>query len=76
MKNKFNNLRFWFIFGIKLRMLNQNYIKDEKLILNKMAVMTKKCYITQILQSLYNFISTLVLYKAFWNSKLIYQPLK
>ena len=25
---KFNSLQFWFIFGIKLRILNQNYIKN------------------------------------------------
>ena len=24
-----NSLRFWFVFGIKLRILNQNYIKND-----------------------------------------------
>ena len=29
-QKKFNSHRFWFIFGIKLQILNQNYIKTIK----------------------------------------------
>ena len=54
----FNSLWFWFIFGIKLRILNQNCIKIINEFRTNWLLWPKKV-ITQIIQSLYNFIFTL-----------------
>ena len=57
--------RVWF--GIKFRILNQNYIKIINEFCNfailKIWQLWPKKFITQILESLYNFISILVLYR-------------